>query len=133
MTVSEPMGPHQYTGLARIFHSLYLRAPRGIARVCVSGFSGALFIVICAARRNGSLTREYWFAIGLAGLLIGTIGGVILGVLEHRELRGEGLPVWWLVFKRIIYTFLILVFCGLFSVLAYVIFFVAKDNHLYGL
>ncbi len=131
--MSEPIGPHQYMGLARIFQSLYLRAPRGIARVCVSGFSGALFIVICVARENGSLTREYWLGISLTGLLIGTIGGVILGVLEHRELRGEGPPFWWLALKRIMYTFLIIVFCGLFFVLAYVIFLVAKDNHLYGL
>ena len=130
--MSEPMGPQHNTALARLFQSIYLRTPRGIARVCVAGLSGALFLTICVARRNGPIAGEYWPWLGGTGLLIGLLGGLALGVLESRELRGEGPPVWWLVLKRITLTFLLLVFLGLFLILAYCMLLILQMNHLYG-
>ena len=61
-------------------------------------------------------------------MLIGLLGGLALGVLESRELRGEGPPVWWLVLKRITLTFLLLGFLGLFLILAYCMLLILQMN-----
>lgn len=118
---------------ANVFEKLYKRTPRGLARLCVAALSGALFAVMAVLRRDGPIGREYWYVFAGCGLTIGLIGGALLGMLERREAAGQGPPLWWVLFRRVTLTFLQMLLLALFVFLMFLMYRIAKDNHLYGL
>ncbi len=120
-------------GQANAFERIYQRTPRGLARLGVATLSGALFAVMAVLRRDGPIAREYWYVFAACGLTIGLIGGSLLGMLERREVAGEGPPIWWIVLRRVTLTFLQMLLLALFAFLMFLMYGIAKDNHLYGL
>jgi hypothetical protein len=120
-------------GQANVFERIYQRTPRGLARLCVAALSGALFAVMAVLRRDGPIAREYWYVFAGCGLAIGLIGGSLLGMLERREAAGQGPPLWWLLVRRVTLTFLQMLLLALFVFLMFLMYRIAKDNHLYGL
>jgi hypothetical protein len=120
-------------GQANQFERIYQRTPRGLARLCVAAVSGALFAVMAVMRRDGPIAREYWYVFAGCGLAIGLIGGAVLGMLERTEAAGQGPPTWWVVVRRVTLTFLQMLFLALFVFLMFLMYQVAKFNHLYGL
>lgn len=122
-----------FPGQARAFERLYQRTPRGLARLCVATLSGALFSLMAVLRRDGPIAQKYWYVFLACGLTIGLAGGSVMGMLERREATGQAPPLWWLLFRNVTRAFLQMLGLALLAFLLFLMYRIAKSEHLYGL